>query len=435
MQSIKLTKNNQEMAIEMAVAVLENGGLVVAPTETTYGVLADATKDEAVAKVLAFKRRLSGKALSILVPDRAMAEKYVEINDQAAAMYEALLPGAYTIISRGKKIGGEAGGRVRESVQEGVQNEAQEKGAQNEAQEKKEIRNKTKAETQNKTQKKKETVISLAEAIFSEAGNVGVRIPDCELVRELGAAVGRPLTATSANLSGGKNPYTINDVFAGLREKQKNLIELVIDAGELPKNPPSVVIDTTGATPVALRGELPATKTFITHSPTETQALAKKILTQYQNQIATKGLVLALDGQLGAGKTIFSQGVASAIGLSEPLTSPTYTYIKEYNLMSKKEGRQKTSEFPQQVKQLFHLDAWRIETAEELEFLQPQNWLGAGKLVLIEWYDQIADFWSKNYATATVVRLEFLPDEKDEQKRQIRLIELKKNEAHNDDEK
>lgn len=411
MQIIQLNKIEKTKIIEQAISILENGGLVVAPTETTYGVLADATNSEAVIKVLAFKRRLPGKALSILVPNQKMAEKYVELNDQAVAMYKALLPGAYTIISRGKNWG-------KENIETEI-------AVENILINKKEVGNKER----------------LAPEIFSENGNVGVRIPDYELVRAIGAAFGRPLTATSANLSGGKNPYTIDDVFTGLRDKQKKLIDLVIDAGKLPSNPPSVVIDTTTTTPIALRGELPSTKiskkiniekkliqVFTTQNPAETQALANKIISLYQSQIAKKGLVVALDGPLGAGKTIFSQGIATALKLPEPLTSPTYTYVKEYNfLVLNKEQKNQ----PAKAGKLFHLDAWRIENEEELEFLQPQNWLGAGKLVLIEWYDQIAQFWEEKYLTeknspknSPLIHLEFCPDEKNEQKRQIKLTEL-----------
>lgn len=321
---------NASDVIEQAVRVLRAGGLVVYPTETVYGVGVDATNPGAVEKLLAYKSRREGKPLSIAVVDREMAEQYVELTDQAKKFYERFLPGPYTVVSKSKN--------------------------------------------------------AVATGVASEFGTLGVRIPDYALVLDLVKALGRPITATSANASGEKRPYTVQDIFDGLSEKQKSRIDLVIDAGELPKNEPSVVIDTTLSTPLALRGKWQeGGEQFETHSTEETQALAGKLLLKYWEQIKERGLLVALDGELGVGKTVFASGAAQFLKIEEPVSSPTYTYIHEYAF--NRHGVTGT---------LFHLDLWKIDSKEAFDRLEVGQFFQPGAVVLAEWWQNVADFWPKN---------------------------------------
>jgi L-threonylcarbamoyladenylate synthase len=87
----------------------------------------------------------------------------------------------------------------------------------------------------------------------SEKNTLGVRIPDHKLIREVIKEFGKPITMTSANLSGRKTPYEIEDVLNNISDKSKSFIELILDSGKLPPNSPSSVIDTTNEGVVSIR--------------------------------------------------------------------------------------------------------------------------------------------------------------------------------------
>ena len=109
--------------------------------------------------------------------------------------------------------------------------------------------------------------------------------------------------------------------------------------------------------------------TFISHSPAETELLGEKI-----GRAAEHGVVIALSGELGAGKTQFVKGLARGMGISARVHSPTFTLVNEYG-----GGRLK----------LFHLDLYRLETPEQIlsagvaECLQPDG------VSVIEWADRL----------------------------------------------
>ena len=107
---------------------------------------------------------------------------------------------------------------------------------------------------------------------------------------------------------------------------------------------------------------------MISHSPAETEALG-----QIFGRSAKSGTVIALSGDLGAGKTQFVKGLARGLGISMRVHSPTFTLVNEYN-----GGRLK----------LFHLDLYRLETREQIlaagieEFLKPDG------VSVIEWAER-----------------------------------------------
>ena len=110
---------------------------------------------------------------------------------------------------------------------------------------------------------------------------------------------------------------------------------------------------------------------FISHSPAETEALGKKF-----GRAAQRGQVIALSGDLGAGKTQFVRGLARGLEISSRVHSPTFTLVNEYG-----GGRLK----------LFHLDLYRLETAAQIlsagigEFLSPDG------VSVIEWAERLAN--------------------------------------------
>jgi len=108
-------------------------------------------------------------------------------------------------------------------------------------------------------------------------------------------------------------------------------------------------------------------RTVQTHSPEETWALAAELANELP-----PGTVIALHGDLGAGKTCFIQGFAAALGIDEPITSPTYTIIGEY------EGR-----LP-----LHHIDLYRLSGPEEALGLGLEEYFDANGITAIEWAER-----------------------------------------------
>jgi tRNA threonylcarbamoyladenosine biosynthesis protein TsaE len=92
-------------------------------------------------------------------------------------------------------------------------------------------------------------------------------------------------------------------------------------------------------------------------------------------------MLVCLSGDLGAGKTTFSQGVLAYFGAEEPYTSPTFVIMKEYTLSKEKNG----------IKRIYHVDAYRVE-AKDIEHLGFEEWCSdpAG-LVMLEWPERIED--------------------------------------------
>lgn len=334
MKIITSNESTTQAVIDTAVATLQAGGLILFPTETTYGAGVDATNPAAVEKLLAYKTRREGKPLSIAVTDKNMASEYVQINESASKLYDRFLPGPVTVVSKGKGV--------------------------------------------------------VAPGVESEFGTLGVRIPDYDLMLQILKQFGKPITATSANGSGKKRPYSIKDVFNHISDKQKSLIDLVIDAGTLPTNPPSTVIDTTLSTPVAVRKgsiseqekmETGESLTLYLESEDETKAIAGKVLLKHWDAIKKSGIIIGLDGPLGVGKTIFTKGVAQFLKIEETITSPTYTYIEEYDWNRHDvEGN------------LYHLDVWKIDSQQQFKLLDFPSLLGAKKVIVIEWWQQVAEY-------------------------------------------
>jgi tRNA threonylcarbamoyladenosine biosynthesis protein TsaE len=89
--------------------------------------------------------------------------------------------------------------------------------------------------------------------------------------------------------------------------------------------------------------------------------------------------VVALSGELGAGKTTFAQGIAAALGIEEPVTSPTFVIEKVYELQNQTFAR------------LIHIDAYRLKDAHELEVLGWQEIVkDPDNLIIIEWPENVA---------------------------------------------
>ena len=119
-----------------------------------------------------------------------------------------------------------------------------------------------------------------------------------------------------------------------------------------------------------------------TWSPKETYALGEKI-----GREALPGQVYTLNGDLGVGKTVFTQGVAAGLGIQEPVNSPTFTIVQVYE-----EGRMP----------FYHFDVYRIGDVEEMVEIGYQDSFYGEGLCMIEWAQLIEEIIPENARHITI---------------------------------
>ncbi len=262
--------------IDKIIQTLKNGGLVVHPSDTVYGLLCDSTNPIAVKQLLAFKERPAGKPVSVFVADLDMAKKYVEIDKKTEDRLTEILPGPYTVVLKSKH--------------------------------------------------------KVVKELESEKGTLGIRIPKYPAILELVKKFGKPVTATPANLSSQPPHYSLQSLKARVGDGRTKLVTLMVDGGELPYNKPSTVVDfTTDDLKILREGDTKGIgyRLQVTKSEQETKDFAKKLLKQEMSSGIAKPIVFILSGDLGAGKTIFAKGLGEALGI-ERIISPTYVVYYEY---------------------------------------------------------------------------------------------------------
>ena len=364
MKILKIQNYKKSDIISQAVEVLKNGGILIYPTETAYGVGVDATNQRAVNRVLDYKSRQAGKPLSVAVCDQKMAKQYIQVNQTTQSIYKNFLPGPITVISRGKQ--------------------------------------------------------KVAKGVESEQGTLGIRIPDYGLMLEIIKKFGRPITATSANLSGEKTPYSIDDILENISDKRRAMVDLILDAGQLPKRPTSTVVDATmedyqvvrrGAVELQEGRDAPAcASSHVSSSAEETQQIAKDLLLYHISVLKQKCLIFALEGDLGTGKTQFAKGLAEALNINETITSPTFNLVREYPFSP-------LSRVSTTTPSLFHIDTWRLLDSKELDDLGLEQMLKPGNVIAIEWAEKL-DLRFKN-KDLRIIKIEL--EHKSETQRLIRI--------------
>lgn len=172
-----------------ALRVLQTGGLIIYPTDTAYGLGADATNHKALEKLLKYKGARNSP-VSIAVCNLEMAKKFVKITPLAQTLYQKYLPGALTIISP--------------------------------------------------------TQPNVDEILTAGSKTLGIRILNFPPALELIRAFGRPITATSANISRGPTPYSKQEYLATTPPEKAAMIDYFWDAGPLPKTLPSTIVKVVG---------------------------------------------------------------------------------------------------------------------------------------------------------------------------------------------
>jgi L-threonylcarbamoyladenylate synthase len=170
-----------EQAMAPALKVLKEGGIIVYPTETSYGIGADALNSNAVEKVHLAKKQPNNKPISVIVASEEQAEQVAELNENARRLIHNFMPGPLTIIS-----------------------------------------------------KKRETV---PENLSSDT--IAFRISSSPFAHELCEKFGKPITATSANLHNQPAIYSVKQAI----EVFENRVDLIVDAGDLKQNAASTIYD------------------------------------------------------------------------------------------------------------------------------------------------------------------------------------------------
>ena len=124
---------------------------------------------------------------------------------------------------------------------------------------------------------------------------------------------------------------------------------------------------------------------FHTKSPAETRAIAETFASSLRC-----GEVIALQGDIGVGKTVFTKGLAAGLGITSNVTSPTFNIVRQYN------GR-----LP-----LYHFDVYRITDPDEMLEIGFEEYLYSGAVVVIEWPELISDLIPQDAITITIEREE-----------------------------
>jgi len=170
-----------KVSLEEAVRILKQGGVVVYPTETCYGLGCNALKPKSIKKVYELKQRSADKPLSVLVPNKSVWRSISVVNKKAEALADLFWPGPLTILTLKKRI--------------------------------------------------------VPDVLTKET--VACRVSSHPVAQKLCEECGFPITTTSANKSGSKNPYSPKQVLEELGDVP------IIDVGVLPRVLPSTIVDAT----------------------------------------------------------------------------------------------------------------------------------------------------------------------------------------------
>lgn len=195
MKILKLSSKNHKETIKEITKAIKQKKVMVCPTDTVYGLIADATNKRAVERLFKIKKRKREKPIPIFVKNISAAKKLAYINEKQEKFLKKVWPGKVTAVLKRKQ-----GYRIY-----GV-----------------------------------------------DKKTIGLRIPNHKVISYLLSVINSPLTGTSANISGRPPSTKIKDVLKQF-ENQKIKPDFIIDAGNLPKSRSSKVIDLTKKPPKILR--------------------------------------------------------------------------------------------------------------------------------------------------------------------------------------
>ena len=192
-------QNSNEEAIQFALKCLHDGGVIMHATETCYGLAADVFSEVALKKLYALKEMSEDKPVSIMVRDLEEGRKYAEFNELAEKLVDRFWPGPLTLVLPRNKF--------------------------------------------------------LPEFFNRGCKTVGIRCPDSKVSQVLISGFGKPITTTSANISGMPEVYSVDDYLHQL-EKRDLKPDVGLDSGILSKYAPSTVLEVTDDVRFLRRGDL-----------------------------------------------------------------------------------------------------------------------------------------------------------------------------------
>lgn len=198
---VSVTSHDPELSvINEVVSYLQKGQVVAYPTETFYGLGVDVFNERAIKKLYELKRRDYGLPIAVLVSDIKMMEEIVEeVLDSARALMKAFWPGPITILFRAKKC--------------------------------------------------------ISRSLTTNTGKIGIRISSHPVASAIVREFGKPITTTSANLSGFPPSFNVRHI----QKYFKTKIPCIVDGGELPPTRGSTVVDVSDETMAIIRdGAIPA---------------------------------------------------------------------------------------------------------------------------------------------------------------------------------
>jgi L-threonylcarbamoyladenylate synthase len=188
--------NPDTKILELAVKLINKGEVIVCPTDTGYAFSADALNTRAVAKVFHLKGRAYSNPIHIAVHSFDEVEKYAYVTEAARYLADHYLPGALTLVLKKKEI--------------------------------------------------------IPPMLVAGLNTVGIRIPDNRIILRLAEMTKRPLTTTSANVSGKPGTYAIEEVTAQLGDNLQQ-VALVLDQGPLKSRELSTIVDLAADPPELIR--------------------------------------------------------------------------------------------------------------------------------------------------------------------------------------
>lgn len=207
---MEVIKTGQK-ALRRAIEIIKNGGVIVSPTDTVYGLLCDSANKKAVEKIFKIKKRPKTKPLAVFVHDLRIVKKLAEINEQQEKILKKYWPGKYTFVIKLKKM----------------------------------------------------DIGCLSILATGKNGTVALRIPKYKFLNNLLKKINKPLAQTSVNISGKPALTKISEIMEQFQPRKplrrtsdrlhNEQVDLIIDGGDLLKSKPSKIIDLTGNKKKTLR--------------------------------------------------------------------------------------------------------------------------------------------------------------------------------------
>ncbi len=203
MKILKISPKNTKKAIKETVETIKKGGVVVCPTDTVYGLIADVKNNIAIKQIFQIKKRSFKKPLPVFVKDLKMAKSIAYIGKRQEKILKKVWPGKFTAVLEAKSL-------------------------------------------------------KFPKGILSKDKKIGLRIPKYKLLNLLLKELNLPLAETSANISGKRAITKIKDILKEFTRK-KYQPDLVLDAGNLKESLSSTVVDLVDFK-IIREGEIPKEK-------------------------------------------------------------------------------------------------------------------------------------------------------------------------------